>query len=428
MKNRIKLLSRFCTGLLLVWGCAAQAQVSREQLLANPRGTAAHYTTYPDSVPPQTPPPTGYEPFYLSHYGRHGSRYHVSESAYAQALRPLQKAHEQGLLTELGESLRQRVARLAADAAGRAGSLTLRGAAEHKAIAERMYRNFPAIFAASARIEARATTAPRCILSMAANNERLKELNPGLQIVRTADEGNMDFLRNTPYMLAEKKRMNSCRTEFLQGRPDPGRFMASLFRGDAGILMEPGEQYAFMNDIYAMYAIAGCAGHLGISLGDIFTPEELFTLWQGQNILHYMQCANSPRFGAGVLADARPLLRDIVARADTAIAQGQPAADLRFGHDIALAPLVALIGLDGRDAQCGDPDRLHEVWSDFKVMPMAANLQFVFYRSDRNDEILVKILHNESEGRLPLDSRMFPYYRWREVRAYLLNLLNPQSL
>ena len=61
-------------------------------------------------------------------------------------------------------------------------------------------------------------------------------------------------------------------------------------------------------------------------------------------------------------------------------------------------------------------------------MPMAANLQFVFYRSDRSDEILVKILHNESEGRLPLDNRMFPYYRWQEVRAYLLNLLNPQSL
>lgn len=427
MKNRITLQSRICIGLLLVWGCAAQAQVSREQLLAHPHGTAAHYTTYPDSVPPQTPPPVGYEPFYLSHYGRHGSRYHVSESAYAQALRPLQKVHELGLLTELGESLRQRVARLAADAAGRAGSLSPRGAAEHKAIAERMYRNFPAIFAAPVRIEARSTTAPRCILSMAANNERLKELNPGLQIVRTADEGDMDFLRNTPYMLAEKKRMNPCRTEFLRGRPDPGRFMASLFRADAGILMEAGEQYAFMNGIYAMYAIAGCAGHLGISLGDIFTPEELFTLWQGQNILHYMQCANSPRFGAGVLADARPLLRDIVARADSAIAGGQPAADLRFGHDIALAPLVALIGLDGRGAECGDPARLHEVWSDFKVMPMAANLQFVFFRSKRSDEILVKILHNESEGRLPLDSPAFPYYRWRDVRTYLLNLLNSQS-
>lgn len=424
MNQRTCLLRRISIGLLLVWGCAAQAQVSREYLLAHPRGTAAHYTTYPDSVPPQTPPPEGFEPFYLSHYGRHGSRYHTSESAYAKALRPLQKAHESGLLTTLGESLRDRVARLAADAAGRAGSLSTRGAAEHRAIAGRMYRNYPAIFAAPVRIEARSTTSPRCILSMAANNERLKELNPGLEIVRTADEGEMDILRNTPYMLAGKKHMNFCRTEFLSGRPDPRRFMASLFRCDAGVLMEAGEQSAFMNDIYAMYAITGCAGHLGISLDDIFTPEELFTLWQGQNILHYMQCANSPRFGAGVLADARPLLRDIVVRADAAIAAGRPAADLRFGHDIALAPLVALIGLDNRQAVCRDPARLHEVWCDFMVMPMAANIQFVFYRSKKSDEILVKILHNESEGRLPLDSSSFPYYRWPEVRTYLLNPLN----
>lgn len=421
---KINLLARILLGLFLLWGCTARAQVGRDYILTHPHAATAHYATYPDSVPTQSLPPEGYEVFYLSHYGRHGSRYHTSRTTCRKALRVLESARELELLTPAGERLRERIALLAADAEGRAGSLSPRGVEEHRAIAGRMFRSFPALFAGEGCIECRATQSPRAILSMAANNERLRELNPRLAIVRRADKGEEAFLRHTPYMLAHKGRMGRLQTGFLRERLDCSRFAASLFRVDPGVLMDVEQLRDFMCDVYAAYAIAGCLGHLDVRLDDVFTPDELFVLWQGQNLRNYLQCAHSVEFGDSVTADARPLLRDIVMRADAAIAGGGVVADLRFGHDVALAPLLALIGLDGRDAQCSDPERLHEVWCDFLVMPMAANVQFVFYRPEKGGQVLVKVLHNEREGRLPLDTDRFPYYRWEEVRNYLLEILN----
>lgn len=49
-----------------------------------------------------------------------------------------------------------------------------------------MYRNFPEVFRSGAVVDAQATLVVRCVLSMAAFCERLKELNPRLEVSRTA--------------------------------------------------------------------------------------------------------------------------------------------------------------------------------------------------------------------------------------------------
>ena len=55
---------------------------------------------------------------------------------------------------------------------------------------------------------------------------------------------------------------------------------------------------------------------------------------------------------------------------------------------------------------------------------MAANIQLVFYRSKKSDDILVKILHNEREQILdssvatPVES---VYYRWTDIKNHLLS-------
>ena len=95
------------------------------------------------------------------------------------------------------------------------------------------------------------------------------------------------------------------------------------------------------------------------------------------------------------------------------------AADLRFGHDSGLWPLVGLIGLDGP----GDRVPLADSWQKcpaWKWMPMASNIQMVFYRNDMG-EVLVKILYNEREMRIKghepvVDS----FYRWQIVRERLV--------
>jgi len=49
------------------------------------------------------------------------------------------------------------------------------------------------------------------------------------------------------------------------------------------------------------------------------------------------------------------------------------------------------------------------------IIPMAANLQMVFYKNDKGS-VLVKFLHNEREVRLPIPSKYAPYYEWEEVK------------
>ena len=65
-----------------------------------------------------------------------------------------------------------------------------------------------------------------------------------------------------------------------------------------------------------------------------------------------------------------------------------------------------------------DPYEVYKVWSDFKVVPMAANVQIIFFRNEKSNDILVKIMHNENEVHIPVQTDMFPYYRWRDVENY----------
>ena len=64
-------------------------------------------------------------------------------------------------------------------------------------------------------------------------------------------------------------------------------------------------------------------------------------------------------------------------------------------------------------------------WRNYKMIPMAANVQFVFYhRVPDNDEIYFKVLLNEDETSLPLKSSKAPYYRWNDFRERYLQFLN----
>ena len=58
---------------------------------------------------PQTPAPKGYKPFYISHYGRHGSRSNWAGTEYANIQRKYREAHEAGVLTPKGEAVREQI-------------------------------------------------------------------------------------------------------------------------------------------------------------------------------------------------------------------------------------------------------------------------------------------------------------------------------
>jgi len=95
------------------------------------------YYHYVYDAPEQTPAPQGYEPFYISHYGRHGSRWLSRETDYSKVMDMFDSAAEAGILTPFGEDVYLRVKAIYEDAAGRAGALTPLGTRQHKEIAGR---------------------------------------------------------------------------------------------------------------------------------------------------------------------------------------------------------------------------------------------------------------------------------------------------
>ena len=62
------------------------------------------------------------------------------------------------------------------------------------------------------------------------------------------------------------------------------------------------------------------------------------------------------------------------------------------------------------------------------VIPTGCNIQLIFYRpkKGKQGDILVKALLNENEVTMPVETDMFPYYKWNDVKAYYQEKLKKQ--
>ena len=113
--------NRFSSKLLASALCvltagAAAAQTAPEEIADCPERAAGVYHSYEYRPAEAEPVPEGYVPFYISHYGRHGSRYHSSEAHYTAPLVPLREAAAAGTLTAAGRAVLAKGEALAADA------------------------------------------------------------------------------------------------------------------------------------------------------------------------------------------------------------------------------------------------------------------------------------------------------------------------
>ena len=159
---------------------------------------------------------------------------------------------------------------------------------------------------------------------------------------------------------------------------------------------------------------------LGISLIDIFTKDELFDMWQGYNAGWLLNTGLVPGSTPYYLQQ-KEVLDSIVSTADQVILAGKPTASLRFSHDSSVLPLAYLLGLKEATGGKADIPNLYKYISIDKIIPMAANIQIIFYRKQGCDDIRVKFLLNENETTIPaLKSDVLPFYHWKDVRAYLI--------
>lgn len=323
-------------------------------------------------------------------------------------------------LTALGQDVRLRLHRVWDDARGRSGNITPLGERQHHDIAVRMYRNFPQVFRDSAVVDARSSTSLRCAMSMSYFTDGLKEQNPSLRITRRAYGEYMNYIAYTsPEGEAFTSEQAAWRKDFhaFESRMiRPARLMKSLFQHAENFSEK--QSADVMTSLYWIAADMQNVDLCGqVSFYDLFQYDELRDFWRTVNARMYVCNAAAPLNGGVMPRCASNLLNDIVAKADTAIRGGKTAADLRFGHDTHLIRLLALMQMEGCANQEADMDKFHLAWQDYKVSPMGANLQLIFYRAPGKD-VLVCFLLNEREAKLPIQSVEGSFYRWEDVKRF----------
>lgn len=421
----MKHLSLFLIVLINIATVSAQSVV--DQFRTIPEKSGGVYYAYP-GPPTQSisKPPKGYKPFYISHYGRHGSRYMLSDNDYQKLTKMLLQADSAGVLTSLGKEKLAQMQEVWAEANGHTDELAPLGKRQHRGIAERMAKNYPQVFAKGASLSARSTTSLRCCLSMVAFCERLKEINPKLKIDWNTSKSDMIY-------------MNYHGEEFEKAKVGPDGWLKKL--GELNMQAQKGHQVSPMrfgtqlvsdttflqNKMFgfrlmqAFYDVASDLQDMEtpISFFDLFTPEELYSCWIGGNIWFYTGDANSPHNKGAAISTCRNLVNNIIDEADQAIAGNGKSATLRFGHDGNIIPLAASLHLEGCDVSEADAGKMCELWQNYHVSPMAANIQLVFFRKKGSDDILVKFLLNEKETTIPVQTDVAPFYHWNDVRAFL---------
>lgn len=403
----------------------AFAQTTKEFMMEHIEYTFDNYTTYPDTFPKQTKAPKGYEPFYINHYGRHGSRYHHTASDYKMFRDLFAKADSANALTFDGKSVKNRFDQMYQRYYDRAGDLTTKGAAQHRGIADRMFHSFPQVFHKNAVIDVKASTSVRCVMSMDAFLQQLKSLQPSLDIKTESSKRLMYYISNDPM---EDKNRRLADTAWSRPFGDlhyrlihPDRMVRQLF-SDMDYVSKSFDTIVFMRKFYEIKNSLVCDDS-DINFDDVWTKEEMYNNWVIQNAWWYGAYGPCPLTQNKSRFFAKDLLNVMIDESDIAIQTGNVQANLCFGHDIAILPLTALMQLEGCRDQVTNVDSIMSVWTDFKIVPMAANVQMIFYRSKKNPDVLVKIMLNEREVNLPLKSEFAPYYKWADVRAFYKDIL-----
>ena len=364
----------------------------------------------------ETPAPRGYKPFYISHYGRHGSRHTWGGGGYELISGIFAKADSLGILSDGGRAAWEET-RLVSEAwDGMDGRLSPRGAEEHKAIAHRMVKRYPAVFKGAPEIRSISSTVQRCLVSMAAFSSAMAADLPNAKWSFDTGERLMEYISDTgtatPDVSELRERLKHRKWDF---EVDSCSVVGKMFTDSVAAMRLIPDIRIFNKALYNVGNISRCWDIEDCILSQL-PFELLYQEYSYDSHRTFAKYANAAEITRDRLASAHKLVDDIVAKADEAIAGGKYAVDLRFGHDYPLHVLVSYLGVEGPGTKLSW-DEIDKYWWHWRDLCMASNLQMIFYRNKKG-HVLVKFLYQEQERRLrKLESVTGPYYDWETVKA-----------
>lgn len=401
-------------------GLALAQHDTAAEVLANIALSGGVHYPYPTTQPAPTPAPQGYKAFYLSHIGRHGSRYGLGETLYTDMWKVVSEAHESGNLTAEGEAIYQAYAAIYPALMGHEGNLTQKGQQEHRYIATQIYRNYPSIFAGPTHASAVSTTSHRVLMSMFSFLDQLRTLDKDLDwdadygycyypVILPDSSDSPAFVKARPLTKEQQALYN----EFAAALIDTRAAAARWFR-------EPTEAQSSLRYLQTVYGVVNSFENIDFpvcdTLRNMLTPDERLNLWRLRNLRLYHRYGYAPGVDQRRVTDMSGTVKDFIEKAEQDW-KGGVALRLRFTHDSAIMPLLSYMGVNGMDAVVEDPFEIEKYWRTFDI-PMAANVQLVFFKSDKNPEILVQVLLNGFEAALPFPQSVPGFYSWTDFKAY----------
>ena len=424
---RLTLIS-FALGSCLA--VSVHAQTSRAELLAHLDLASGNYCNYPNPTGHITPAPEGYKPFYVSHYGRHGARYQTDDKSYKYVIGKMDTAQMRGFLSDKGREVLVRLKLAAADAYHRDGDLTRLGGRQHRAIAHRLCMNYPELLMQPICVKANSSTVRRCMLSMANFCQELKTMNPELTITMDASEHDMYYIIPNDSIEIPKSETDGAlydKLDKFRHEKLNGAYQFSLLFTDQQAAGDFIDGYKFADALYNIASDMQCLPELGLSFNDLFTEDGLIDGFRVYNASWCLWEGLMPGSQHNYYA-IYPLLKNILDEADLMIASGKSGVRLRFGHDSVVLHLSFILGVQEALGGIDDMEDLHNHFSIFRLIPMAGNVQLIFFRKQDSDDILVKFLMNENETSIPIATDSYPFYHWKDVSAYYRNMLQQANI
>jgi len=414
--------------VLLLCSCpAAKAQGDLTEVLKQDRYLVAG-NLHPYIAPARiidSAAPKGFVPFYISFYGRHGSRYLTGSPDFIEyyALK-LDKLHEEGALSENGESLRRFIRWSYEKHKYSCEDLTDLGFQEARNLGGRFADRYSQVFRQARRDSIRFRSSPvlRSAVTGMGFSLELQKKFPQLEMdARAGQKYYFTEWNPNPELARIQKELPD---SMLRADFDSSSFCRRMFSDSikaAEVFKEKGIAIAFWEMTHIL-SISHCID-ADADPFSCFTDEELAVYAKVQNARSVALFIHSKETGDYRDRDAgAPLLRNIIEWADAAIEGNGICADLRFGHDSGVGPLMSLLHAKGYDKWSSMADS-YKYWPAWEHLYMACNVAFVFYRN-KQGEVLVKLLENERETTIPaLSPYSGPYYKWADFRDYCLKCI-----
>ena len=366
--------------------------------------------------------PNGYKPFYISHYGRHGSRYAWNDDTYLLIHQVLSKAAELNVLTPYGKEFAARYEAFWEEPWINTGDLVPLGFDQHQAIGQFIYQSFPQVFKGRKKVDALSSTSQRAIVSMGAFSLGLKECNPKLAVRLRSDHDAMTVA--APQSAPKSKIRNfkgqdatkdwETQEEFFVRTTNYQPILDRLFTDCSFFSEIQGGALYFLRELWQL--LSGYHNYEPRPLfDDLLTQEERLKLWEADNYFSF-------RGDITTRYKEIPLLEDIMEKAEAAFRDPNQAANLRFGHDYILEALITLLNINNCGTIPATPDEAKYWFRNYDI-PMAATFLLVFYK-DKKGDILFKPVLNENDAFLPqLTPVRDNFYRWSDFSAWADALL-----